>query len=159
MSSGERAYLKACMKALVSASNRLVRDKLASWRKAAEKPQLLRWSEIKEEKLNDKISRKLAVGQNSMIGRLRLAKGAVVPPHKHVSEQITLVITGAIQFTIGRNDITVGAGEVLVIPPNVVHSAVALEDTDDYDCFSPLREDWLSGDDVYLRTGKSALKK
>ena len=135
------------------------KDKLASWKKAAKKPQLLRWSEVKEEKMNEKITRKLAVGQNEMIGRLSLKKGAVVPPHKHLSEQITMVINGALKFTIGGKDITVNAGEVLVIPPNVVHSAVALEDSDDIDSFSPLRLDWLTGDDAYLKTGKSTLKK
>ena len=49
-------------------------------------------------------------------------------------------------------------GDVLVIPPNVVHSAVAIEDTVAIDAFSPLRMDWLRGDDSYLRTGKSTLK-
>ena len=137
----------------------MAKNKLASWKKAAEKPQLLKWAEVKEEKLNDKITRKLAVGQNEMIGRLWLAKGAVVPPHKHLAEQITMVISGAIKFSIGGKNITVRAGEVLIIPPNVVHSAVALEDSDDIDSFSPLREDWLSGDDAYLKTGKSTLKK
>jgi len=132
---------------------------MASWKKAAKKPQLLKWAEVKEEKLNEKITRQLAVGQNEMIGRLRLAKGAVVPPHKHVSEQITMIMSGALKFAIGGKDVTVRAGEVLVIPPNVVHSAVALEDTDDIDSFSPLREDWLTGDDSYLKTGKSTLKK
>lgn len=137
----------------------MARSKLTSWKKAAKKPQLLRWADIKEEKLNEKITRKLAVGQNEMVGRLWLAKGAIVPPHKHVSEQITMVMNGALKFTIGGKEITVRTGEVLVIPPNVVHSAVALEDSDDIDCFSPLREDWLSGDDSYLKTGKSTLKK
>lgn len=134
------------------------RDKLASWKKAAKKPQLLRWSEVEEEKMNDKITRKLAVGQNEMIGRLHLAKGAVVPPHKHLAEQITMVMSGALKFTIAGKDYTVGAGDVLVIPPNVVHSALALEETDDIDSFSPLRLDWLTGDDAYLKTGKSTLK-
>jgi len=134
-------------------------DKLASLRKAAKKPQLFRWAEIKEEKLNEKITRRLAVGKNEMIGRLHLEKGAVVPPHKHLAEQITMVMSGAIKFTIGGKDTTVLAGEVLIIPPNVVHSAVALEETDDFDAFSPLRLDWLTGDDSYLRTGRSTLKK
>jgi quercetin dioxygenase-like cupin family protein len=137
----------------------MAKDKLASWKKAAKRPQLLKWDDVKEEKLNEKLSRKLAVGQNEMIGRLRLAKGASVPPHKHLAEQITMVMSGALKFTIGGKDYTVGAGEVLVIPPNVVHSAVALEDTDDIDAFSPLRLDWLTGDDAYLKTGKSTLKK
>jgi len=134
-------------------------DKLASLRNAAKKPQLFRWAEIKEEKLNEKITRKLAVGKNEMIGRLHLEKGAVVPPHKHLAEQITMVMSGALKFTIDGKDTTVLAGEVFIIPPNVVHSAVALEESDDFDAFSPLRVDWLTGDDSYIRTGKSTLKK
>lgn len=94
-----------------------------------------------------------------MLGRLHLARGAVVPAHKHLAEQITMVLSGAIEFTIAGSKTTVRAGEVLIIPPNVVHSAVALEETDDIDCFSPLRLDWLTGDDSYLKTGKSTLKK
>ena len=137
----------------------MARDKLAGWKKAAEKPQLLKWSEVKEERMNDRITRKLAVGQNEMVGRLWLAKGAVVPPHKHLAEQITMVMSGSLKFSIGGKDVVVGAGEVLVIPPNAVHSAVALEDTDDIDSFSPLRVDWLTGDDAYLKTGKSTLRK
>ena len=42
-------------------------------------------------------------------------------------------------------------GEVLRIPPNVPHSAEALEDCVGVDLFSPVREDWRSGDDAYLR--------
>ena len=64
---------------MVGEANGWLKDKLASWKKAAKKPQLLRWDEIKEEKLNEKITRKLAVGQNEMVGRLRLAKGAIGP--------------------------------------------------------------------------------
>ena len=46
------------------------------------------------------------------------------------------------------------AGEVLVIPPHLPHSAVALEDTLDVDIFNPPREDWLDGSDAYLREEK-----
>jgi hypothetical protein len=34
---------------------------------------------------------------------------------------------------------------------DVVHSAIALEDTVDLDIFSPPRQDWLDGTDQYLR--------
>ncbi|MGA2198659.1 MAG: cupin domain-containing protein [Nitrososphaerales archaeon] len=109
--------------------------------------------------LNPKISRRLAVGEREMLGYIQLKKGAVVPAHRHVSEQITFILKGALKFTIYGRDYTVRAGDVLVIPSNVVHEAVALEDTDDFDCFSPLRQDWLTGKDQYLRTGRSYLKK
>jgi quercetin dioxygenase-like cupin family protein len=45
-------------------------------------------------------------------------------------------------------------GEVLHIPSNVPHRAVALEDTLDLDIFSPIRTDWLTKDDAYLRRGE-----
>ena len=43
------------------------------------------------------------------------------------------------------------AGEVLIIPPHVPHSAEALERTLDLDIFTPPRQDWITGDDAYLR--------
>ncbi len=106
---------------------------------------------MKQERLNKKISRKMVVGKNEMLGYVTLKKRGYVPPHKHLSEQITIMLKGALKFTINGRNILVKAGEVLVIPPNVEHEAVALEGTIEIDCFSPLREDWLSGKDQYLR--------
>ncbi|MGA2665918.1 MAG: cupin domain-containing protein [Nitrososphaerales archaeon] len=127
--------------------------------KTEKAPQHLRWDEMELEWLNPSISRRLAVGEREMLGWIWLKKGAVVPAHKHLSEQITFILKGALKFTIHGEDYTVRSGEVLVIPSNVVHEAVALEDTDDFDCFSPLRKDWLTGRDLYLRTGRSYLKR
>jgi quercetin dioxygenase-like cupin family protein len=71
--------------------------------------------------------------------------------HSHVNEQITHIQTGALQFTIDGEEVTVRPGEFLCIPPNVPHSALALEDTVDIDIFTPPREDWLNKTDDYLR--------
>lgn len=109
--------------------------------------------------LNPNISRRLAVGKKEMLGYIWLRKGAVVPAHKHVSEQITFILKGALKFIIQGEEYVVKSGEVLVIPSNMVHEAVALEDTDDLDCFTPLRMDWLTGKDLYLRTGRSYLRR
>jgi quercetin dioxygenase-like cupin family protein len=100
----------------------------------------------------------MIVGKNEMLGYLFLSKGAYVPPHHHVSEQITIILKGALEFTTEGRKIVVREGETLVIPPNVEHAALALEDSIDVDCFSPLREDWLSGTDQYLRSGTPAPK-
>jgi quercetin dioxygenase-like cupin family protein len=127
--------------------------------KKTPQPQHMSWTEIKEEKMNESITRRLVVGQKEMLGYVKLKKGAIVPAHKHLSEQITYILSGSLKFTIYGKDYTVNAGEVLIIPSNVIHAAVALEDTDDLDCFSPLRRDWLTGTDKYLRTGKSYLRK
>jgi len=47
----------------------------------------------------------------------------------------------------------VRAGELLQIPSNVPHSAVAEEDFTGLDVFSPPRRDWIDGTDDYLRRG------
>ncbi len=47
--------------------------------------------------LNPKISRRLAVGEREMLGYIQLKKGAVVPAHRHVSEQITFILKGALE--------------------------------------------------------------
>jgi quercetin dioxygenase-like cupin family protein len=113
-------------------------------------------SDVSLEQLNERISRKLIVGKNEMLGYVYLKKGAIVPPHQHISEQITIILKGALEFIIHGKKIVVHEGEILVIPPNVEHEAVALEETVDLDVFSPLREDWLTGKDQYLRTGKAS---
>jgi quercetin dioxygenase-like cupin family protein len=41
---------------------------------------------------------------------------------------------------------------VLQISGNEPHGVEALEDSVAFDLFSPVREDWIRGDDAYLRT-------
>ena len=63
-------------------------------------------------------------------------------------------IDGALRFKLGANgehEVDVRAGEVLVIPSDLPHTAEALEDTLDVDVFNPPRQDWLNGSDAYLR--------
>src|ERR1700694_4123053 len=106
------------------------------------------------EPLKGSLTRCMITGDSMMIAEVRLAKGDVVPQHAHHNEQITFITSGALHFKLGEaqdREVTVHAGEGLVIPPHVQHSAVALEDTIDIDVFSPPREDWLNGTDAYLR--------
>ncbi len=113
-----------------------------------------RWEDIPAEPLKGTISRRLVSGERVMLAHVYLKKGDDVPRHAHENEQLTYVLEGALQFWLGANDertVTVRAGEVLVIPSNVPHRALALADTLDLDAFNPPRQDWLSGTDAYLR--------
>jgi len=110
-----------------------------------------RWDDIPEEPLNPLLSRKLITGDRIMMSHVILKKGSVVPAHKHANEQITYILRGTLKFEVNGKDIVLREGDVLHIPSNVVHSAVALEDTLDLDVFSPPRQDWLDGTDHYLR--------
>jgi quercetin dioxygenase-like cupin family protein len=112
------------------------------------------WDEMPKEELSELIGRKIISGDKAMVAQVFLAKGAVVPEHQHESEQITYILEGALKFQLEGKEIVVYKGQVLRIPSNVPHRAVALEDTLDLDIFSPIRHDWLKKDDEYLRRGE-----
>jgi quercetin dioxygenase-like cupin family protein len=113
-----------------------------------------RWDDMPAEPLKPGLTRKLITGERMMIAHVYFKKGEVVPQHSHDNEQLTYILSGALHFKFGvqgEQEITVRAGEVVVIPSNVPHSAVAIEDTLDVDVFCPPRQDWLNGTDAYLR--------
>jgi unsaturated pyranuronate lyase len=113
-----------------------------------------RWADLPAESLKGSISRKLVTGERMMLAHVYLKKGDDVPRHSHENEQLTYILSGALHFWLGDDgdeEITVRAGEVLVIPSNLPHRALALEDTLDVDVFCPPRQDWLDGTDAYLR--------
>jgi quercetin dioxygenase-like cupin family protein len=113
-----------------------------------------RWAELPPEQLKGGLTRRLITGERMMIAHVHFKKGDDVPRHSHENEQITYILEGALQFWLGANgehEVIVRAGEVLVIPSNLAHRALALEDTLDVDIFNPPRQDWLSGTDAYLR--------
>jgi quercetin dioxygenase-like cupin family protein len=112
------------------------------------------WDAVPLEAMSEIISRRVFSGEKAMVAKVYLKKDAVVPLHHHESEQITYIMEGALKFELEGREVTVRAGELLLIPSNVPHRAVALEDTLDLDIFAPIRKDWLEKDDSYLRRGE-----
>ncbi len=112
------------------------------------------WSQVEVVRMNERITRQLITGKHAMLARFFLAKGAVIPEHQHESEQFSQIISGELKFIFRDGEVVVGGGEVLYIPSGVPHAAEALSDTVAVDVFSPIRKDWLAGEDAYLR-GKS----
>jgi quercetin dioxygenase-like cupin family protein len=113
------------------------------------------WAQMEPERMTDLITRQMVNGDNATVSRLLLSRGAVVPRHSHVSEQYSLILSGNLKFIFDDREVEVRAGEVLYIPSNLPHSAVALEDTVDLDFFAPRREDWIRKEDSYLRQGST----
>jgi quercetin dioxygenase-like cupin family protein len=112
------------------------------------------WDAVPLEAMSDVISRRVFSGEKAMVAQVYLKKDAVVPLHHHESEQITYIMEGALKFELEGREVVVRKGELLLIPSNVPHRAVALEDTLDLDIFSPIRHDWLDKTDSYLRKGE-----
>jgi len=115
---------------------------------------LHRWDDMPIEDVNPGLGRRIVTGERVMIAHVYLKKDSVVPWHSHHNEQLTYVLKGSMKFNLGphsEQEIIVHEGEVLVIPPDLPHQAIALEDTLDVDIFCPPRQDWLDGTDAYLR--------
>lgn len=117
------------------------------------------WDAIPAERLNDKFVRRLAWDGRMMIARTDVEQGCLVPAHAHDSEQITWVMSGKWRFHVEGRVVDVGPNEMISIPSNTVHSAEALETLVAYDLFTPVREDWLSGRDGYLRGAAAASER
>ncbi len=115
---------------------------------------IYRWDDMPIEEVKQGLGRRIITGERMMITHVYLEKDSIVPMHSHDNEQLTYVLKGALKFWLGSNEqqeIIVHEGEVLVIPSDLPHKAVALEDTLDVDIFCPPRQDWLDGSDAYLR--------
>ena len=109
------------------------------------------WTSITLETLNPAAARRVIHTGRMTIARLTLKAGAVVPTHHHENEQVAMLESGKLRWTFPGQEIVQLAGQAMEIPPNVPHSVEALEDSQVTDLFAPAREDWIRGDDAYLR--------
>jgi quercetin dioxygenase-like cupin family protein len=90
-------------------------------------------------------------GQNLMLSYLEMDDGAEVPMHNHPHEQGGILLKGRLQLTIGDETRTVEAGALFLIPPGVVHRAVAVDGPAVVlDVFSPVREDYAALANRYI---------
>jgi quercetin dioxygenase-like cupin family protein len=108
---------------------------------------------IPPEQMNQYLTRQVMHGDSVTISRLSLSAGAVVPRHSHPNEQVTMVVSGRLRFLFPDGEVTVESGQWLQIASEEPHGVEALEDSVALDVFAPRREDWIRGDDAYLRKG------
>lgn len=86
----------------------------------------------------------LASGERITLVEFSFEKGASVPLHRHVHKQIGYVVRGRLELEIDGRKYIVPEGESYLIPSDVEHSAIALEESVAVDAFSPLRKDYLN---------------
>lgn len=85
----------------------------------------------------------LGYDDNLMLVRVSLGKNAVGPPHKHPHTQVGYVESGKFKIQVGDDTKVLEAGDSFYVPPNVVHSAVALEGGCLLDIFTPARKEFI----------------
>jgi quercetin dioxygenase-like cupin family protein len=105
--------------------------------------QKYRWDELVSDFPMPLLERQRIMGEKMMISRVTLHQDCFVPMHSHANEQISCVLSGKLRFEIVDSPdssarlVEVAAGEVLVLPSEAPHSALALEETLVLDLFCP----------------------
>ena len=90
----------------------------------------------------------LVFGDRTLMAEFRLNKGAVVPRHSHPYEQTGYLVSGRMIFISGEERYEALPGDSWCILINVEHSAEALEDSVAVEVFSPVRKDYLPGNNL-----------
>jgi quercetin dioxygenase-like cupin family protein len=85
---------------------------------------------------------KMVHSENMSIAFWEVEKGAKVPEHAHMNEQIMHVLEGDFEFTLDGNTQVYHAGDIVIIAPYKTHSGKALTSCKLMDVFSPPREEY-----------------
>ena len=87
---------------------------------------------------------RLVVGEQSMISFLKMDAHSYFAPHRHPQEQIMIVLDGWCDEIIDGKIYRVRKGDVIILPPNVLHGAyIGDEDVHVIDIFGGIRGDYL----------------
>ncbi len=88
--------------------------------------------------------RRYLSGEKMTLAQFRFAAGTVLAEHRHENEQFSMVLEGTMEFNIEGNSgpLTVEAGQIVYLRPNILHGAKAITDAVILDVFSPPRADW-----------------
>ena len=96
------------------------------------------------EDLGNGVTRRILAHDGKMMAvEVNFEQGAVGPMHNHPHEQLTYVLSGEFEFTIGEEKHVVSAGDPLYTQPNIMHGCVCLQPGTLLDTFTPVREDFL----------------
>ena len=85
-----------------------------------------------------------SAGESMMLSVVSFEPGSVVADHAHPHEQMGILLSGQLEFTVGGLTRLLGPGDSWRIPSGVVHGVRALDGPAvALDVFHPIREDYL----------------
>lgn len=101
-------------------------------------------NETKLEDLGGGVTRRILAHNGRMMAvEVNFQQGAVGAMHHHPHEQLTYVLSGEFEFTIGDETRRVTAGDTLYKEPHIMHGCVCIKAGTLLDTFTPMREDFL----------------
>lgn len=102
-----------------------------------------KWDAIPEQNPVAGVRLQAFTGDTLMVARVRLEPSSVIPHHEHPHEQMSVVLEGSIEMTLGGESREMGPGDVVAIPANAKHGVVVgPSGATVIDVFTPPREDY-----------------
>lgn len=103
-----------------------------------------RYNEIQPVEMWQGVHRKtLNYGERTLMVEITFEKDSVVKLHSHPHEQIGYLVSGNFSLTIGDETWEVFPGDSWVIPSNIPHEVLVLEESVAVEVFSPVREEYI----------------
>jgi quercetin dioxygenase-like cupin family protein len=100
-------------------------------------------SELPATEMSPGVVRRSVYLDHAMITFFEFEPGSVLPVHDHPHEQITYVVSGAMEFRQGDEVRVLRAGDGACTSPGVPHGGVVLDEpTFAVDAWYPLREEY-----------------
>jgi quercetin dioxygenase-like cupin family protein len=85
----------------------------------------------------------MAYDEHVMMVKVDFETGAIGKLHHHYHSQVSHVHSGSFEVEVAGAKKVLNAGDVFIIPTNVIHGVVCLEAGMLLDVFSPMREDFI----------------
>jgi quercetin dioxygenase-like cupin family protein len=108
------------------------------------KSHVIHYPDLPEVELVKGSNSRLVAGEQSMISFLKMDAHSYFAPHQHKQEQIMIVLDGSCDEIIEGKLYHVKKGDVIILPPNIVHGAyIGNEDVHVIDVFGDVRSDYM----------------
>lgn len=105
----------------------------------------VKYSEIPAEDMGGGLVRRVgAYNDDVMAVTNTFEKGAIGALHSHPHAQVTYIVSGKFEFTIGEEKRVVEAGDSMVKEGGLIHGCVCLEAGSLIDFFAPMRQDFVA---------------
>jgi quercetin dioxygenase-like cupin family protein len=87
------------------------------------------WNHVKAEEVTSSQWKKSLDADNVTVSMVELLEGARTPAQTLGTEQVILVLQGALRVQVRHEEVTLRANQMLSVPPGAEYSALALKTT------------------------------
>jgi len=97
-------------------------------------------------RVREGVTRQVFTGEGATLAWTTLEPGHTPRPHSHHYEQIVLIVSGRARFVVGDEEVELGPGGMVLIPPDVEHYAQTVGDEPcvDLSIFTPKRDEYAA---------------